>query len=285
MRKDFYRRKRKIYPDHDSDGRRWNVCDRKMQKVEKQNIKSSVSEPINNIISEDSKDSEKVGSEVEKERLSSSKVHDSVACSGIKTDVTDVVRTSETSDVDEQTHSSTVNDQTETVVPYESGKDCDTKGKESRALIEENGKVCDNGNGEVLEEGVTAYKAQSISIEGGSVVINRNSSSTEEDEDHSSQREVIAVVNRVTTEVNSEQNTLEKEEPHCVTSEAEHHSNSTPSITNEEVSSVQQETKETSDASNESHGDFLGNSIQTSQDGNYTDIDEGTKDSASRKLS
>jgi hypothetical protein len=289
MRKEFYRRKRKIYPDHDSDGRKRNICDRKIQKVdEKQTIKSSVSELVNNSISEDLKDSEKVGSEMEKERLRSSKVHDSVACLGIETNVTGIVCTSDTSDVGEQTHSSTVKgtDQTETVVPYESGEDCSIKEKESRALIEESGKVSDSGSGEVLEEGVTAYKAQSISRGGGSVLISNKSSRIEEDEHHSSQRELIAVVNRVTTEANSEQNALEKEEPHCVISEAEHHPDSKPSVvSNEEVSSVQQETKETSDTSNESHSDFLGNSIQTSQDRNYTDIDEETKGSASRKLS
>lgn len=283
MRKEFYRRKRKIYPDHDSDGRRRKVCDRKVQKVdEKQNIKSSVSEHINNFISEDVKESEKVGSEVEKERLSSSKVHDSVACLGIKTNVTGMVCTSETSKLGEQTHSSTVKgtNWTERMVLNESGKDCDIKEKESRTLIEENGKVCDSGGGEVLEEGVTAYQAQSVSRGGGNVLISRKSCSIEEDEHHSSQRE------QITTEVNPEQNALEKEEPHCVISEAEHHPDSKPSVvSNEEVSSVQQETKETSEVSNESHGDFLGNSIQTSQDRNYTDINEGTKCSASRKLS
>jgi hypothetical protein len=132
---------------------------------------------------------------------------------------------------------------------------------------------------------MTAYKAQSISGEGGSVLISRKNSSIEGDEHHYSQRELIIVVNRVTTEVIPEQNVLQKEEPHCVISDAGHHSVSKPSVCNEEVSSVQQDTKETSDTSHEPHGDFLGDSIETSQDRNCTDIDERTKDSASRKLS
>jgi hypothetical protein len=281
-RKEFYRRKRKIYPYDDSDRRRQNVCDRKMQKVvdEKQNIKSSVFGPINNFISEDLKDSEKVGSEVEKERLSSSKVHDSVACLDIKTNVTGTVCTSETSNVDEQTHGSTVKgtDQTETVLPYESGKDCNIKERESGTLIDVSGKV--------LEKGVIAYKEQSVSREGGRVLISGKKSSIEEDEHHSSERELMSVVNSVTTEVNPEESALEKEEPYCVISEAEHHSDSKSLVfSNEEVSSVQQETKETSDALDESHGDFHGNSIQTCQDRNCTDNDEGTERGASRKLS
>jgi hypothetical protein len=291
MRKELYRRKRKMYSDHDSDGRRHNVCDRKMRRVEdeKQNIKSVISRPVNNLISE-LKDNKKVESEVEKERLSSSKVNDSVACSGIKTNVTGMACTSETSNLGEQTHSSAVKgtDRTETVVPYESVKDCNIKEKESEALIDVNGKVGDSGNERVQEEGVTAYKVQSFSTDGGKVLTSRKRSGIEEDEHHSFQRELISVVNRVTAEVNPEKNALEKDKSYCVISEAEHHSDSKPKVvSNEEVSPVRQETKETSDASNESHGNFLGNHIQTRHcltGRNCTD-DEGTKDSASRTLS
>jgi hypothetical protein len=271
-----------------------------MKKVDgKQNIKSSARELINIPISEDLKNSENVGSEVEKERQSSSEVRDSVARLDVKTDATGMVHTSETSNLCEQSHSSTVKgtDRNETVVPYECDKDCniekecrtliDENGKVcdsgSAELIEENGKVCDSGSGEVLEEGATAYKAQSISREGGSILSSKSSSIDEHE--HYPQRELITVVNRVTIEVNPEQNALEKEEPHCVISEAEHHSDSKPSVSNEDVSSVQQENKETNDASNESRGDFVGNSIQTSQHRNCTEVDEGTEGTALRKLS
>jgi hypothetical protein len=184
-----------------------------MRKVvdEKQDIKS-VSVPISNYISEDLKGSEKVGSEVEKERPCSSKVHDPFACSAMKTVVTGVCHPGGSSGLSEETHSSAVKgtDQMETVVPHESSKDCNIE--ESGTLLDVTGKVCGSGNGKIYEKGITAYKALSVSREGGRVLTSRKISSLEDDEHHSSQRELMSAVNRVTTEVNPEEGALEEGE-------------------------------------------------------------------------
>jgi hypothetical protein len=241
-----------------------------MRKVvdEKQDIKSVVPVPVSNSVPEDLKGSEKVESEVEKERPSSSKVHDSVACSVTNTIVTGVGHTGGTSGLGEETRSSAVKgtDQTETVVPHESSKDCDIE--ESGALLEADGKVCGSGSREIFEKGMTAHKPQSVSREERRVLTSRKVSSLEEDDEHHSSQ-------RVTAEVN----------PEGKGKEAEHHSGSESCVRCDEVSPVQQETKETGDSAVESHGDFFGSHIHTSQDRKCTGIDEETKGSASRKLS
>jgi hypothetical protein len=249
-----------------------------MRKVadEKQDIKSVVSVPISKSVFEDLKGSEEVESEVEKERPCSSKVHDSVAYSVTKTVVTGEGHTGGTSDLGEETLSSAVKgtDQTETMVPHESSKDCNIE--ESGVLLDVDGKVCGDGSREIFEKGVTAYKPQSVSSEERRVLTSKKIPSLEDDEYHSSQRELKSVVIRVTAEAN----------PEGKRREAEHHSHSESScVRYDEVSPVQQETKETGDSPVESHGDFLDSSIQTSQDRKCTGTDEETKGSASRKLS
>jgi hypothetical protein len=257
-KKESYLRKRKLCTDHDSDGRSRHVDNVKMRKVvdEKQNIKLAGSGHSNSV-SKDVKGSGKVESEVKKERPFNSKVQGAVECSIVKTTATGIDHTDATSDLAEQRHSSLVKvaDQTETVVRHEPGKGCNIE--ESRALLDVNEKICGVGSGEILDKGVAAYKAQSISSKKVSVL-------TSEKEPHSYQRELMSVVNTVTAGVNT------KEKSYCKNSEAEHHPDSKPLVANnEEV---------------ESHEDSLGSGIQTRQGRKCVGITEGTKSSTTRKL-
>jgi hypothetical protein len=243
-----------------------------MQKVvaERKTTKSSLAMSVKNFTCNDMKDSEKIESETEEERLSGSKDCDSALDSGIK--INDTSNLGKQAD-QAQSGKMVLNNS-------EVKKSSDTKEKEFRILNIMNGEVSDITIGQVQEERMIAGIAQFTSMEVGKIPSSkwRRSFGTEQDEHHSSHRELNSVVNGVKAEVNLQKNTVERKPHFHIFSESAHHTGLKPLISDESVTPSQQ-TEETSGASNKSSGD-----VEKICD--FLDLDEGVPgESKSRGIS
>jgi hypothetical protein len=284
-------------------------------------IKSSMLRQINSVVCEDLKDSrKKVDIVTEKEKLSCLKDRDFAVCSSIETNVTGSASSSKMSELGKWTQTLTTNRTGQAVLMTmemcETGNSAKvekghyTKEKKSRTLVVRNCKVSDSRSGQAHDKRVTKDKAQSIYMAEENVPSEVRYLGVEEDEHCVSQREFSSLVNTVEPEVNLHEKTIERMNHSHVVSEAPPCTDSEPSVVSEDNVSALQETEGTIGASNESHGDFvrisdssdsdkavpngekfyvvpLGNSIEASpwhENRNCTDTEQGTKDSALKRL-
>jgi hypothetical protein len=282
MKKEVCDRKRKIYSNHDSNGRRCHGFDGKMQKIvhEKPKTASSVPRPNRSLKCKNLKDSDNIECDVRREKYPSLQGHGLATCSGMKTNVTGSADTSGTSDLGKQTHTSTVKGTDRTLpvrrLSCESGKDCCVKGNLFRVLSAVNREVVKSATVQEEEERVAPYKVQSACTEKGKVPRSSNKSlSTQENEHCFTQKDFISAVNRVEVEVNPQESVVKQENHLCVISEIVHHADSNMSaFTGKRVFPVEQKTEETSGAS--------GSQCLTGRI--CIDSAEGTKSSGCRKL-
>jgi hypothetical protein len=133
MKKEVSERKRRIFSNQDSNGRRLHGCDGKLQKTVhgKPRTESSVHKPVTGLICKNSKNSEEVMRDTRREKHPSLQDNDLATCSGTKMNVTGSADTSRTSDSGKQTLSLTVKetDRTQETSGTKRDSDGDSCGK------------------------------------------------------------------------------------------------------------------------------------------------------------